>query len=937
LIVLFLALTFLLGVFPLKDTDIYWHLRTGDWIRQTGHVPRTDLFTFTREGIPWIDLHWMFQVATSWVYAQGGVVALNLAKCVVTTLAVFLLVTARRRDWPVWAMLLAWLPALLLLGGRMYVRPETLTLLYLSIFLAVVSRWDRFPRLAWILPLVQVAWVNSHGLFVLGPIVLVFALIGALLRPGAFATDRKRWWRTIGMPSIATGAACLVNPYGITGALYPMQLAATMSNPIFSRNIAELMPIPDFIREAGFRNLPLQLHLATMILGALSFLLPMMWLLGVRLARIGAAPNLAESEKLVRGRTGSPAGNKGKGTTQSKSTRGQASPRRRAGSPDAVAVPGLGWGISLFRLLLYAAFSMLSLQATRNSHQFAAVVGTVTAWNFGEWAAAIQRRRAAKLGSGTDSASRSLAPRLLAAATIAATLLWVGSGWFYEMTGEKRTIQLGEEPLWFPHQAARFAGGPEMPKRFLSFHNGNASLFEYYHGPERKVYTDPRLEVAGADLFQRYLLLERQIKEDRPGWEADLDVMGRPVILVDHEYNSPLGATLLRSAHWRCVWFDPIAAVYVHDSASAAVRPHEVDFAARHFWPDPSSEPRGLAELTASAAAIRNYVMAIAPIRGDLGRPLAWLGLDYARRILQMDPDSTAAWKLLGQIELFREPAAPPTPRYRLPFDPVFDLSIVRATYGLRHAVERSAGDFRTLAMLKLAYENRLMYEAALPVTDQLLAMRPINQAQVYTQTEAESKRAEYRQKLGPPAPATWRNLSELDQMVTALLGAGRAESAAELLERANPREHAPWPILDRIATLRLHLGQPDRARAIWLKADAVSRPGVPLARVGTTYLVEGNFEAARRAFQNALASTPDLFEACYSWAILEQDVGNAPAAYDLALKAINMAPDDPSRAAARAIAASVARFARRPESMAGRRQPDLAAPGPQPRRDRST
>ena len=36
LIALFLALTFLLGIFPLKDADYYWHLRTGDLIRQTG-------------------------------------------------------------------------------------------------------------------------------------------------------------------------------------------------------------------------------------------------------------------------------------------------------------------------------------------------------------------------------------------------------------------------------------------------------------------------------------------------------------------------------------------------------------------------------------------------------------------------------------------------------------------------------------------------------------------------------------------------------------------------------------------------------------------------------------------------------------------------------------------------------------------------------------
>ena len=84
-------------------------------------------------------------------------------------------------------MVLAWLPALLLLGGRMYIRPETLSLLYLSVFLAILFRWDRFPALTWLLPLVQVAWVNSHGLFILGPVVLVFALADALLRRGALA------------------------------------------------------------------------------------------------------------------------------------------------------------------------------------------------------------------------------------------------------------------------------------------------------------------------------------------------------------------------------------------------------------------------------------------------------------------------------------------------------------------------------------------------------------------------------------------------------------------------------------------------------------------------------------------------------------------------------------------------------------------------------
>ena len=73
LIALFLALTFLLGIFPLKDADYFWHLRTGDLIRQSGQVPHVDFYTFTRQGTPWIDLHWIFQVGISWVREHGGV------------------------------------------------------------------------------------------------------------------------------------------------------------------------------------------------------------------------------------------------------------------------------------------------------------------------------------------------------------------------------------------------------------------------------------------------------------------------------------------------------------------------------------------------------------------------------------------------------------------------------------------------------------------------------------------------------------------------------------------------------------------------------------------------------------------------------------------------------------------------------------------------
>ena len=129
------------------------------------------------------------------------------------------------------------------------------------------------------------------------------------------------------------------------------------------------------------------------------------------------------------------------------------------------------------------------------------------------------------------------------------------------------------------------------------------------------------------------------------------------------------------------------------------------------------------------------------------------------------------------------------------------------------------------------------MNEAALPLLNTLASLPTTNLYQAGEQAKNEAARAEYLQKLGAPPATTWRNLSDLDQIVTTMLAAGRAESAANLLERAYPAEKAPWEMIDKMASLRLHLGEPARARELLRKATTTPWPGIQDARIGTTYL----------------------------------------------------------------------------------------------------
>ena len=128
-----------------------------------------------------------------------------------------------------------------------------------------------------------------------------------------------------------------------------------MRDKLFSETIGELTPIPKFIERHGWSSVPLQVQLWTLALGALSFLVPAILERGNQ--------TIASGGEIHRDRK-----------------------RRRAKVSTDSATPT--WRLSPFRLMLFAGFSVLSFQASRNSHQFAAVAGTVTAWNIGEWVAA---------------------------------------------------------------------------------------------------------------------------------------------------------------------------------------------------------------------------------------------------------------------------------------------------------------------------------------------------------------------------------------------------------------------------------------------------------------------------------------------------------------------------------------------------------------------
>src|SRR5262249_37692207 len=159
---------------------IWWHLRGGQWILEHGRVPHLDPFTFGSADQRWIDIHWSYEVFLALVYQSTGVGGMVFMASALACAAFLACVTARRKEWPVIATVLCWLPTLVLLAFRLDPRPEIFSLFYMGCFLAVLWRVQDRPALIWLLVPLQVLWVNVQGLFIIGPI-LVCLFAGAQL------------------------------------------------------------------------------------------------------------------------------------------------------------------------------------------------------------------------------------------------------------------------------------------------------------------------------------------------------------------------------------------------------------------------------------------------------------------------------------------------------------------------------------------------------------------------------------------------------------------------------------------------------------------------------------------------------------------------------------------------------------------------------------
>jgi hypothetical protein len=227
------------------ESDLWWHLRAGEWTWQHAQPLLNDYFSSTQSGASWVNHSWLSEVIYYLFYSAmgwGGVSLLVAVLAAVSILFVYLQMEGNA-FFKAFLIVLACAVASFVWSPR----PQMFSLLLLAVVAYILYdfKWRQRKRL-WLLPLLFAVWGNLHGGYPLGFLIIGSMIGGEVLnRVLGYQGKEILTWRGIGELTawgILSALALLINPNGYHIWLVPFQTVGVAALQNFIQEWAS----PDF-------------------------------------------------------------------------------------------------------------------------------------------------------------------------------------------------------------------------------------------------------------------------------------------------------------------------------------------------------------------------------------------------------------------------------------------------------------------------------------------------------------------------------------------------------------------------------------------------------------------------------------------------------------------------------------------------------------------
>jgi hypothetical protein len=257
----FLLLTLQHGQALLRDGDTGYHIRTGEFIIQNWTIPEQDIFSFRNPPVPWVAHEWLSEIIMAIVHRVSGLTGVVIFFSFIIATTYFLLFRMLRqesRDVLLGAVIACF--AAISSTPHWLARPHIFSLALTVIWYHLLNGFQyRQKNRLFLLPLLTLLWVNLHGGYIVGILLVGIYVVGNLV---SWITHREtnaehflQNSKSLLVIMIVCVLVSMINPQGYRILLFPFKVT---SDRFLMDHVQEFLS-PNFHEPLPFKYLLLLL------------------------------------------------------------------------------------------------------------------------------------------------------------------------------------------------------------------------------------------------------------------------------------------------------------------------------------------------------------------------------------------------------------------------------------------------------------------------------------------------------------------------------------------------------------------------------------------------------------------------------------------------------------------------------------------------------
>jgi len=227
------ALSYMLRPERIFDSDTLWHIKAGEWIIANHTIPKTDPFSWSTPGAPWVAHEWLFEVVLALLYKQLGPAGIIILCTLLILSGLFLywklIYTISNNEITASVF---YILALLLPAPGWAARPQLMAYLLFVGTLYLVYAARSKPVVFWLLPPVFLLWANCHASVLLGLGIIgletMLSFIGNFENANLIHVAKNK--RKLVSVFTTCALASLINPNGVNLWWYCLKVS---TDPIY--------------------------------------------------------------------------------------------------------------------------------------------------------------------------------------------------------------------------------------------------------------------------------------------------------------------------------------------------------------------------------------------------------------------------------------------------------------------------------------------------------------------------------------------------------------------------------------------------------------------------------------------------------------------------------------------------------------------------------